>query len=127
MYDSQKKETQASSPETPSEGDVAKTFEVLAGTCSKELVDSVKGVFEFHLEGKEPGVWYLDLKNDSGEEIASLDTFHFSLLQKNVSSHRNSSLYFAIQSFAVPILMSFLESQEVQAVVPFQEEMPAVP
>ncbi|XP_074610824.1 hydroxysteroid dehydrogenase-like protein 2 [Acropora palmata] len=66
MYDSQKKETQASSPETPSEGDVAKTFEVLAGTCSKELVDSVKGVFEFHLEGKEPGVWYLDLKNDSG-------------------------------------------------------------
>ena len=68
MYDSQKKGTQASSPETPGEGDVAKTFEVLAGTCSKELVDSVKGVFEFHLEGKEPGVWYLDLKNDSGEE-----------------------------------------------------------
>ncbi|XP_015747696.1 PREDICTED: hydroxysteroid dehydrogenase-like protein 2 [Acropora digitifera] len=66
MYDSQKKGTQASSPETASEGDVAKTFEVLAGTCSKELVDSVKGVFEFHLEGKEPGVWYLDLKNDSG-------------------------------------------------------------
>ena len=80
MYDSQKKGTQASSPETPSEGDVAKTFEVLAGTCSKELVDSVKGVFEFHLEGKEPGVWYLDLKNDSGEEISLLDTFHFSPL-----------------------------------------------
>lgn len=104
MYDSQKKGTQASSPETPSEGDVAKTFEVLAGTCSKELVDSVKGVFEFHLEGKEPGVWYLDLKNDSGEEISLLDTFHFSPLQKNVSSHRNSSL-FCNSVFAVPILM----------------------
>lgn len=96
MYDSQKKGTQASSPETPSEGDVAKTFEVLAGTCSKELVDSVKGVFEFHLEGKEPGVWYLDLKNDSGEEISLLDTFHFFKRMSRATGTTVSILQFSL-------------------------------
>lgn len=60
-----KKPTQTAS-QGSSGGGVAQTFEVIKGSCSKELVDSVKGVFEFHLEGKEAGVWYLDLKNDSG-------------------------------------------------------------
>ena len=35
--------------------------------CKKELVQGVKGVFEFHLTGKEPGVWHLDFKNNAGE------------------------------------------------------------
>lgn len=60
-----KKPTQTAS-QGSSGGGVAQTFEAIKGSCSKELVDSVKGVFEFHLEGKEAGVWYLDLKNDSG-------------------------------------------------------------
>ena len=103
MLDSQKKETQASSQETPSEGDVAKTFEVLASTCSKELVDSVKGVIEFHLEGTEPGVWYLDLKNESGDEYFItryfshiyfyITFFTFRLFRRMVSNHRNPSLF----------------------------------
>lgn len=51
-----------------SQGDgVAGLFETIKSLCNEELVKSVNGVFEFHLEGKEPGVWYLDLKNSSGK------------------------------------------------------------
>lgn len=49
-------------------GGVAQTFETIKSSCDKELVKSVNGVFEFHLEGKEPGKWYLDLKNDAGRK-----------------------------------------------------------
>ncbi|XP_068675909.1 hydroxysteroid dehydrogenase-like protein 2 [Montipora foliosa] len=65
LLNSQKIASQAASQESPS-GGVAKMFEAIKGACTKELVDTVKGIFEFHLEGKEPGVWYLDLENDSG-------------------------------------------------------------
>ena len=47
---------------------VVKIFETIKSLCNEELVKSVNGVFEFHLEGKEPGVWYLDLKNNSGKK-----------------------------------------------------------
>ena len=47
---------------------VAKIFETIKSLCNEELVKGVNGVFEFHLEGKEPGVWYLDLKNNSGRK-----------------------------------------------------------
>ena len=46
--------------------DVVATFKTF---CDKELVNSVNGVFEFHLTGKEPGVWYLDLKNNTGKRL----------------------------------------------------------
>ncbi|KAJ7352751.1 Hydroxysteroid dehydrogenase-like protein 2 [Desmophyllum pertusum] len=47
-------------------GGVVALFDTIKSFCNEELVDSVKGVFEFQLEGKEPGVWYLDLKNNAG-------------------------------------------------------------
>ena len=72
LLNSQRIASQAASQESPS-GGVAKTFEAIKGACTKELVDTVKGIFEFHLEGKEPGVWYLDLENDSGEKYFNWD------------------------------------------------------
>ena len=47
-------------------GSVSEVFEKLHSLCNEELVQSINGIFEFHLSGKEPGVWYLDLKNNSG-------------------------------------------------------------
>ena len=49
-------------------GGVVALFDTIKSFCNEELVDSVKGVFEFQLEGKEPGVWYLDLKNNAGKQ-----------------------------------------------------------
>ena len=47
-------------------GSVSEVFERVHSLCNEELVQSINGIFEFHLSGKEPGVWYLDLKNNSG-------------------------------------------------------------
>lgn len=51
--------------ESPVEG-VAEVFEALKSCCNKEVVQMVNAVFEFQLTGKEPGVWYLDLKDNEG-------------------------------------------------------------
>lgn len=48
-------------------------FEVIKGVCIKEFVDMVKGIFEFYLEGKELGVWYLDFENDLGKKYCKWD------------------------------------------------------
>ncbi|KAK2569765.1 Hydroxysteroid dehydrogenase-like protein 2 [Acropora cervicornis] len=53
------------SPESPIAG-VAEVFEALKSCCNKEVVQMVNAVFEFQLTGKEPGVWYLDLKDNEG-------------------------------------------------------------
>ncbi|XP_068675913.1 hydroxysteroid dehydrogenase-like protein 2 [Montipora foliosa] len=45
---------------------VTEVFEAIKSCCSKEVVQIVNGVFEIHLSGKEPGVWYLDLKDNEG-------------------------------------------------------------
>lgn len=58
--------TESTSPRGPLKG-VQDVVEAMKSFCNKELVQSVKGVFEFHLTGKEPGVWHLDLKNDAGK------------------------------------------------------------
>lgn len=58
--------TESTSPRGPLKG-VQEVVEAMKSFCNKELVQSVKGVFEFHLTGKEPGVWHLDLKNDAGK------------------------------------------------------------
>lgn len=58
--------TEGTSPRGPLKG-VQEVVEAMKSFCNKELVQSVKGVFEFHLTGKEPGVWHLDLKNDAGK------------------------------------------------------------
>ena len=47
-------------------GSVSEVFERVHSLCNEELVQSINGIFEFHLSGKEPGVWYLDLKDNSG-------------------------------------------------------------
>lgn len=57
--------TESASARIPALG-VAETFEAVKTLCNEEVVRSVNGVFEFHLKGKEPGTWYLDLKNNSG-------------------------------------------------------------
>lgn len=67
MIDNNKKNAQ-SAPQGSQGGEVAVLFDKIKGLCNAELVQSVKGVFEFHLEGKEPGVWYLDLKDNSGKQ-----------------------------------------------------------
>ena len=33
---------------------------------NQTLVDNVKAVFKFELDGQEPGTWVVDLKNGSG-------------------------------------------------------------
>jgi len=57
--------TESASPRGPLKG-VQEVIEAMKSFCNKELVQGVKGVFEFHLTGKEPGVWHLDLKNNAG-------------------------------------------------------------
>lgn len=59
--------TGSTSPRSPLKG-VQEVIEAMKSFCNKELVQSVKGVFEFHLTGKEPGVWHLDLNNDAGKQ-----------------------------------------------------------
>lgn len=66
MIGAHKKSTE-SAPQGSPGGGVEGLFETMKSLCNEELVKSVNGVFEFHLEGKEPGVWYLDLKNDAGK------------------------------------------------------------
>ena len=58
--------TEGTSPRGPLKR-VQEVIEAMKSFCNKELVQGVKGVFEFHLTGKEPGVWHLDLKNNAGE------------------------------------------------------------
>ena len=58
--------TESTSPRVPLKG-VQEVVEAMKSFCNKELVKGVKGVFEFHLTGKEPGIWHLDLKNNAGE------------------------------------------------------------
>lgn len=43
-------------------------FDIIKSLCNKQLVNEVRGVFEFHLTGKEEGVWYIDLQNDAGKQ-----------------------------------------------------------
>ena len=66
MMGAHKTSTDSAAQGSP-EGGVAALFETIKSLCNEELVKSVNGVFEFHLEGKEPGVWYLDLKNNAGK------------------------------------------------------------
>ena len=67
MLESQKKTTQNASQGSSGEG-VAQIFDKIKSLGDEELVRSVSGIFEFHLAGKEPGVWFLDLKNNSGKD-----------------------------------------------------------
>lgn len=56
--------------ESPIEG-VAEVFEAIKSCCNKEVVQVVNAAFEFQLTGKEPGVWYLDLKDNEGKYSVS--------------------------------------------------------
>ncbi|XP_078573691.1 hydroxysteroid dehydrogenase-like protein 2 isoform X2 [Branchiostoma floridae x Branchiostoma japonicum] len=47
-------------------GGPAKTFEVINSLVSEEILNSVKGVFQFNLTGADEGTWHLDLKNAPG-------------------------------------------------------------
>lgn len=43
-------------------------FDIIKSLCNNQLVNEVRGVFEFHLTGKDEGVWYIDLQNDAGKQ-----------------------------------------------------------
>lgn len=45
---------------------VREVIDEMKSFCNKELVQGANGVFEFHLGGKEAGIWHLDLKNNAG-------------------------------------------------------------
>ncbi|XP_041475185.1 hydroxysteroid dehydrogenase-like protein 2 [Lytechinus variegatus] len=47
-------------------GAVAAMFDKMGGMLSDSHVQKIGAVFQFELSGKEPGTWYLDLKNGSG-------------------------------------------------------------
>ncbi|XP_048584363.1 hydroxysteroid dehydrogenase-like protein 2 [Nematostella vectensis] len=48
-------------------GEVAGLIATIQSNLSEDVVKSINGVFEFKLNGKEPGTWYLDLKNGKGD------------------------------------------------------------
>lgn len=48
--------------------EVAEVIDTIKSSCNEEIVGTVNGVFEFHLSGKEPGVWYLDAKKNTGSK-----------------------------------------------------------
>ena len=50
-----------------SAGGLSSLTKKIQSLCSEELVKSVNGIFEFDLQGEEPGLWYLDLKNGAGK------------------------------------------------------------
>uniref|UniRef100_A0A4W4FG16 Hydroxysteroid dehydrogenase-like protein 2 n=1 Tax=Electrophorus electricus TaxID=8005 RepID=A0A4W4FG16_ELEEL len=45
---------------------IADIFNVFKRRITTELVKSTQGVYKFELSGKDPGVWYVDLKNEGG-------------------------------------------------------------
>ncbi|XP_062869949.1 hydroxysteroid dehydrogenase-like protein 2 [Trichomycterus rosablanca] len=51
--------------EMPS-GPIAYTFKILSGVINSDVVKSTQGIYKFELSGEHPGIWYIDLKNDSG-------------------------------------------------------------
>lgn len=46
--------------------EVGKTFEVVKGLLTTDVVNSVQGIYQFDIKGKEAGQWWLDLKNETG-------------------------------------------------------------
>lgn len=69
-YSPEKRDTLTGATENTSDigpaKEVPEVIDAIKSFCNKELVQGVSGVFEFHLTGKEPGVWHLDLKNNAG-------------------------------------------------------------
>jgi len=47
-------------------GAVAPIFSSIKAMISGDIVRRINGVYVFHLKGKEPGTWFLDLKNGPG-------------------------------------------------------------
>ena len=80
MLESQKKMTQSTSQGSSGDG-VAQIFDKIKSLGDEELVRSVNGVFEFHLDGKEPGVWFVDLKNNSGKDRLDATVFSSALFE----------------------------------------------
>ncbi|XP_036385160.1 hydroxysteroid dehydrogenase-like protein 2 [Megalops cyprinoides] len=54
------------SAEPASTGPIAETFNVIRGFLSPDIVKTTQGVYKFDLSGEHTGVWYIDLKNDTG-------------------------------------------------------------
>lgn len=48
---------------------VVDIFDAVKNFLDEKLVQKVNAVFEFHLTGKEAGVWYLDLKSSTGKHL----------------------------------------------------------
>jgi len=47
-------------------GSIAPVFDSIKALLGPEIVQKIGGVYVFKLKGKEPGTWYLDLKNGNG-------------------------------------------------------------
>lgn len=56
----------ASSSSASSGGSIAPIFDSIKSLLSPEMVQRIGGVYVFHLKGKEPGTWFVDLKTGSG-------------------------------------------------------------
>jgi len=54
------------SSSSSSGGSVAPIFDSIRDLLNPEIVQRIGGVYVFNLKGKEPGTWYLDLKNGGG-------------------------------------------------------------
>ncbi|KAL0100412.1 hypothetical protein PUN28_019632 [Cardiocondyla obscurior] len=47
-------------------GQIAHVFDAINANLSTELVSKTGAIYKFNVKGKEPGVWFLDLKNGKG-------------------------------------------------------------
>ncbi|KAM3600167.1 uncharacterized protein V6R79_018826 [Siganus canaliculatus] len=59
--------TPAFKPPPSAGGPIESTFDVIKGVVTEDVVKSTQGVFQFDLSGEHAGVWFLDLKNGSGD------------------------------------------------------------
>ena len=56
----------AESEVAPPGGSITPIFDSIKALLGPEIVQRIGGVYVFKLKGKEPGTWYLDLKNGGG-------------------------------------------------------------
>uniref|UniRef100_A0A8C2I464 Hydroxysteroid dehydrogenase-like protein 2 n=1 Tax=Cyprinus carpio TaxID=7962 RepID=A0A8C2I464_CYPCA len=54
------------STDSASTGPVSDMFNIIRGVLSPDIVKTTQGVYRFDLSGDHAGVWYIDLKNDTG-------------------------------------------------------------
>ncbi|XP_071769298.1 hydroxysteroid dehydrogenase-like protein 2 [Centroberyx gerrardi] len=56
----------SSSAPSPSDGPIESTFDVIRGVINADVIKATQGIYQFDLSGEHSGVWFLDLKSQSG-------------------------------------------------------------